>query len=42
MCSNEMYSKVLVGKHLCDSSPIQSGLKQRDVLTPLLCNVALE
>jgi hypothetical protein len=28
MCSNEMYSKVRIGKHLSDSFPIQNGLKE--------------
>jgi hypothetical protein len=38
MCLNEMYSKVRKGAHLCDSSPIQNGLKQGDALSPLLCH----
>jgi hypothetical protein len=42
MCLNETYVKVLIGKNLSDSFPIQNGLKQRDVLTPLLFNFALE
>jgi hypothetical protein len=42
MCSNETYSKVGVGKHLSDSFPIQNGLKQRDALSLLLFNFALE
>jgi hypothetical protein len=42
MCLNETYSKVRIGKHLSDSSPIQNGLKQRDALSPLLFNFALE
>jgi hypothetical protein len=42
MCLNETYSKVLVGKHLSDSFPIQDGLKQGDALSPLLFNFALE
>jgi hypothetical protein len=42
MCLNETYSKVRIGKHLSDSFPIQNGLKQGDVLSPLLFNVALE
>jgi hypothetical protein len=36
------HSKVLTGKHLSDSFPIQSGLKQGDALLPLLFNFALE
>jgi hypothetical protein len=42
MCLNETYSKVRIGKHLSDSFPIQNGLKQEDVLSPLLFNFALE
>jgi retron-type reverse transcriptase len=42
MCLNETYSKVHTGKHLSDSFPVQNGLKQRDALSPLLCNFALE
>jgi retron-type reverse transcriptase len=42
MCLNETYSKVHIGKHLSDSFPIQNGLKQGDVLSPLLFNFALE
>jgi hypothetical protein len=39
---NETYTKVRIGKYLSDSSPIQNGLKQRDALSPLLFNFALE
>jgi hypothetical protein len=39
---NETYSKVRIGKHLSDSFPIQNVLKQRDALSPLLFNFALE
>jgi hypothetical protein len=42
MCLNETYSKVRIGKHLSDSFPIQNGLKQGDVLSPLLFNFTLE
>jgi hypothetical protein len=42
MCLNETYSKVRIGKHLSDSFPIQNGLKQRDALSPLFFNFALE
>jgi hypothetical protein len=40
MCLNETYSKVRIGKQLCDSFPIQNDLKQGDALTPLLFNFA--
>jgi retron-type reverse transcriptase len=39
---NETYSKVRIGKHLSESFLIQNGLKQGDVLSPLLLNFALE
>jgi hypothetical protein len=42
MCLNETYSKIRVGKLLSDKFPIQNGLKQRDALSPLLFNFALE
>jgi hypothetical protein len=42
MCLNETYSEVHICKHLSDSFPIQSGLKQGDALSPLLFNFALE
>jgi hypothetical protein len=42
MCLNETYSKVDIGKHLPDSSPIQNGMQQGDALFPLLFNFALE
>jgi hypothetical protein len=42
MCLNEIYSKVRIGKFLSDKFPIQNGLKQGDVLLPLLFNFALE
>jgi hypothetical protein len=42
MCLNETCIKVLIGKHLSDSFPIQSGLKQGVALSPLLFNFALE
>jgi hypothetical protein len=42
MCLNETYSKVHIGKHLSDSFPIQTGIKQGGVLSPLLFNFALE
>ena len=42
MCLTETYSRVQVGKNLSDRFPIRNGLKQGDVLTPLLFNFALE
>jgi hypothetical protein len=42
MCLNETYGKVRIGKILSDKFPIQNGLKQGDVLSPLLFNFALE
>jgi len=42
MYLNETYSRVRVGKHLSDMFPITNGFKQRDVLSPLLFNFALE
>jgi hypothetical protein len=42
VCLNETYIKVRIGKHLYDRCPIQNGLKQRDALSPLLFNFALE
>jgi hypothetical protein len=29
MCLNETYSKVLIGKNLCDAFPIQNGPKKK-------------
>jgi hypothetical protein len=42
MCLNDTHNKVRIGKHLSDSFPIQKGLKQRDALSPLLFNFALD
>jgi len=42
MCLMETYSRVRVGRHLCDTFHIRNGLKQGDALTPLLFNFALE
>jgi hypothetical protein len=42
MCLNETYSRVWVGKHLSDTLPIKTGLKQGNALSPLLFNFALE
>jgi hypothetical protein len=43
MCLNETYNKVhvSVGKHLCDTFHIQSGLKHGNVLTSQLFNIIL-
>jgi hypothetical protein len=42
MFLNETYIKVRIGKYLSDKFPIQNGLKQGDVLLPLLFKFALE
>ena len=42
MCRPEIYSKVRVGKNLSDMFRIRNGLKQGDVLSPLLFNFALK
>ena len=42
MCPTETYSRVRVGKHLSDLSPVRNVLKQGDVLSPLLFNFVLE
>jgi hypothetical protein len=42
MCLNETYSTVRIGKYQSDKFSIQNGLKQRDALSPLLFNFALE
>jgi hypothetical protein len=42
MCLNETYSTVHIGKYQSDRFPIQNGLKQGDVISPLLFNFALE
>ena len=36
MCLSETYSRVRVGKNLSDMFPTRNGLKQGDVLSPLL------
>jgi hypothetical protein len=41
MCLNENYSRVRVGKIMSDLFPIRNGLKQGDVISPLLLNFAL-
>jgi len=42
MCLKETYSRVRIGKHLCDLFHIMNGLKQKGVLSPLLFNFAFE
>jgi hypothetical protein len=42
MCLSETYSKVCIGKILSDVFPTQNGLKQDDVLLPMIFNFALE
>jgi hypothetical protein len=42
MCLNEICSKVLKGKHLCDGFPIQNRIKQEDALSLLIFNFSLE
>ena len=42
MCLIETYSRARVGKNLSETFPIRNGLKQGDVLSPLLFNFALE
>jgi hypothetical protein len=41
-CLNETCSEDRTGKYLSDKFPIQNGLKQRDALSPLLFNFALD
>jgi hypothetical protein len=42
MCLIETCSKFHIGKHLSDSFPIQNDLRQRDALSPLFFNFAIE
>jgi hypothetical protein len=42
MCLNQTHSNVHIGKHLFDSFPNQSGLKQGNALLPLFFNFVLE
>ena len=42
MCLTETFSGVRVGKSLSDLFLIRNGLKQGDILSPLLFNFALE
>jgi Reverse transcriptase (RNA-dependent DNA polymerase). len=41
-CLDDTRSKVRIGKYLSSSFPIDHGLKQGDVLSPILFNFALE
>ena len=41
-CLTETCSSVLIGKNLSDMVPVRDGSKQRDTLSPLLFNFALE
>jgi len=41
MCLTETYSRVRVGKNLSDMFHVRNGLKQGDILSPLLFNFAL-
>jgi len=36
VCLNDTYSRVRVGKNLSDMFSVRNGLKQGDVLSPLL------
>jgi len=40
MCINETYSEVHIDKNLSDAFPIQNGLKEGDILLPLLFDFA--
>jgi hypothetical protein len=40
-CLKETYSKARIDKYFSDNFPIQNGLKQGDILSPLLFNFAL-
>jgi hypothetical protein len=42
MCLNQTYSRVRIGKNLSDKFSIENGLKQGDVLSPLIFNFALD
>jgi sorting nexin-29 len=42
MCLSETFSRVRVGMNLSDKFPIRNGLKQRDALSPLIFDFALE
>jgi len=42
MSLTETYSRVRVGKNVCDRFPIRNGLKKGDAVSPMLFNFALE
>ena len=42
LCMNENYNRVRVDKYLSDVFPIRNGLKQGDVLSPLLFNFTVQ
>jgi hypothetical protein len=42
LCLKEAYSRVCIGKYLPDNFPIQNGLKQGELLSPLHLNLASE
>jgi len=42
MCLNETCSRVRVGKYLSDMFPIKNGMKERNSLSSLLFNIAIE
>jgi hypothetical protein len=42
MCLNGTYRRIRVDRHMSDIFPIRNGLKQGDVLSPLLFNFGLE
>jgi hypothetical protein len=42
MSLNETYNKVHIGKHFCETFPIQNGLMQGDALLPLLFNFLID
>ena len=42
MCLNENYSRVRLGKHLCDIVLVMNGLKQGDALSSMLFKFVLE
>jgi len=42
MCLIEMYNRVRIGKHLCDTFPFRNDLKQEVALLPLFFNATLQ